>query len=153
MIDRAQHEIEHGKFLSAHDPEWIWGWGTLAGQHRAQRRADLLIKATDMNKNSTILEIGCGTGMFTQMFARTNAQITAVDISPELIERAKKRVNLPSHVRFLEKRFEDCEVDGPFDIVIGSSILHHLEVETALISMQTKWDSCVGFSTDILVRI
>ena len=32
-------------------------------------------------------------------------------------------------VRFLEKNFEDCEVDGPFDAVIGSSVLHHLELE------------------------
>jgi SAM-dependent methyltransferase len=35
-------------------------------------------------------------------------------------------------VQFLEKRFEDCDVDGPFDAIIGSSILHHLDIEPAL---------------------
>jgi SAM-dependent methyltransferase len=35
---------------------------------------------------------------------------------------------LPRTVRFLEKNFEDCSVDGPFDAVIGSSILHHLDL-------------------------
>ena len=36
-------------------------------------------------------------------------------------------------VRFLEKRLEECDVDGPFDAVIGSSVLHHLDVEVALV--------------------
>jgi SAM-dependent methyltransferase len=55
-----------------------------------------------------------------------------VDISADLLKKAKSR-NLPKDkVRFLEKRFEDCDVEGPFDAVIGSSILHHLEVDQAL---------------------
>ena len=56
----------------------------------------------------------------------------AVDISSDLLEKAHLR-DLPRHqVTFLQKRFEDCDVDGPFDAVIGSSILHHLEIEVAL---------------------
>jgi SAM-dependent methyltransferase len=35
-------------------------------------------------------------------------------------------------VRFPEARFEDCAVEGPFDAVIGSSILYHLDMEDAL---------------------
>jgi len=35
-------------------------------------------------------------------------------------------------VRFLEGRFEDSAVEGPFDAVIGSSVLHHLEIRVAL---------------------
>ena len=70
--------------------------------------------------------------MFTEMFARSGAHIIAVDISPELLKKAEAR-NLPKEkVRFKEKRFEDCDVDGPFDAIIGSSILHHLELEKAL---------------------
>ena len=30
------------------------------------------------------------------------------------------------------KRFEECDIDGPFDAVIGSSILNHLDVAAAL---------------------
>jgi SAM-dependent methyltransferase len=70
--------------------------------------------------------------MFTEMFSRTGARLLAVDISPDLLERAQER-NLPAdRVQFLEKRFEDCDVHGPFDAVIGSSILHHLDVVLAL---------------------
>jgi SAM-dependent methyltransferase len=76
-----------------------------------------------------VIEIGCGTGLFTEVFAQSGSDIIAVDLSPDLLALARKR-DLPN-VRFLEKNFEDCEVEGPFDAVIGSSVLHHLDLERA----------------------
>ena len=132
MSGRAEHEIHHGELLASKDTELIWGWGTPAGRVRATRRAQLIGKGAKLGPNVHVLEIGCGTGMFTEMFAQTRARIVAVDISPDLLKKADAR-NLPKDtVHFMEKRFEDCDVDGPFDAVVGSSILHHLEVEKAL---------------------
>jgi 2-polyprenyl-3-methyl-5-hydroxy-6-metoxy-1,4-benzoquinol methylase len=124
---RHQREVEHGKYLSAGAAEEIWGWGTPAGQIRAKRRAALILQGAFVGPSSKVLEIGCGTGLFTEMFARSDAQIISVDLSPELLSIARKR-GLPG-VQFLERSFEDCEVDGPFDAVIGSSVLHHLDLE------------------------
>jgi 2-polyprenyl-3-methyl-5-hydroxy-6-metoxy-1,4-benzoquinol methylase len=132
MSERAEHEIHHGEFLSRKDTELIWGWGTPAGRVRATRRAKLIEMGATLCRNTHVLEIGCGTGMFTEMFAKTGARIVAVDISADLLKKARAR-NLPKEtVSFLEKRFEECDVDGPFDAVVGSSILHHLELEIAL---------------------
>ena len=78
------------------------------------------------------LEIGCGTGLFTEMFKETGADLLAVDISGELLERARARHIANNRVRFIEGRFEDSAVGGPFDAVIGSSVLHHLDVRVAL---------------------
>jgi SAM-dependent methyltransferase len=55
-----------------------------------------------------------------------------VDISRELLELARAKNLPPERVQFLEKRFEDCEEIGPFDAIIGSSVLHHLEINEAL---------------------
>src|SRR5262249_46108430 len=33
---------------------------------------------------------------------------------------------------FIAARFEECDLYGPFDAVVGSSILHHLEIEPSL---------------------
>ena len=129
--EKAQHEIEHGVLLASQDTEKSWGWGTPAGKIRARRRAKLIIAASELNLHKKVLEIGCGTGLFTEIFAETGANIIAVDISPELLQKAKAR-NLPPTVQVLEKRFEDCDLDGPFDVILGSSILHHLAVKTAL---------------------
>jgi len=35
-------------------------------------------------------------------------------------------------VRFILSRFEDCNLGGPFDAIVGSSVLHHLEIGRAL---------------------
>ncbi|MGB9498850.1 MAG: class I SAM-dependent methyltransferase [Dissulfuribacterales bacterium] len=127
---RVKHEIEHGKFLAAKKAESLWGWGTPAGKERALRRARLIAQGAELSVDKKVLEIGCGSGLFTEMFAGYGAKITAIDISSDLLEIAKKR-GLPSkRITFLEKRFEDTLFDAPFDAVIGSSVLHHLDMAT-----------------------
>ncbi|MCX5855687.1 MAG: class I SAM-dependent methyltransferase [Deltaproteobacteria bacterium] len=129
---KAEREVAHGKRISGADPEKIWGWKTTAGQVRAARRAEWISASAQLGPGRRALEIGCGTGMFTEMFVRTGAQIVAVDISRELIEKARSRGLSADRVVFLEKKFEDCDVHGPFDTVIGSSVLHHLDIRKAL---------------------
>jgi 2-polyprenyl-3-methyl-5-hydroxy-6-metoxy-1,4-benzoquinol methylase len=123
---RARAEIDHGKRLSLGDPELTWGWGTEAGRLRARRRADLIARGARLAAGMRALEIGCGTGMFTEMFAESRADLVAVDISEELLARARARGI--ANARFLARPFEECDVEGPFDAVIGSSVLHHLAV-------------------------
>ena len=40
----------------------------------------------------TVLELGCGTGYFTQELARSGADIVAIDVSPELLEIAEDQL-------------------------------------------------------------
>jgi 2-polyprenyl-3-methyl-5-hydroxy-6-metoxy-1,4-benzoquinol methylase len=130
--NRAKREIKHSKILARSDPELIWNWNTPAGQLRAKRRAEIITRGSRLGPGVCALEIGCGAGMFTEMFAQSGANLVAVDISSDLLKKARTR-NLPSdRVLFLEKRFEDCDIDGSYDAVIGSSVLHHLDIEDAL---------------------
>jgi len=124
--------MAHGSMIAALDTERIWGWKTPAGQVRAKRRAEWIVASANLGSGRKVLEIGCGTGMFTEVFAETGARIVAVDISSDLIEKAVSRGLPADRVVFLRKRFEDCDIDGPFDAVIGSSVLHHLDLEGAL---------------------
>lgn len=132
ISDRNTNEIRHGKMLSRSHPELIWGWETPAGRLRAVRRAEIIAKGAGLKTGMHVLELGCGTGLFTEIFSQTGAQLFAVDISPDLLAIARKRKLPRDQVRFIERRFEDCETDGPFDAVIGSSVLHHLDIEAAL---------------------
>jgi len=129
---RAKHEIKHGKILSQSDTELVWNWNTPAGRLRAKRRAELIIKGSQLGPRVSALEIGCGTGMFTEMFAKSGAKLTAIDISLDLLKKAEARNLPPDSVLFMEKRIEDYDTDTLFDAVIGSSVLHHLDIETAL---------------------
>src|SRR5438270_13417090 len=82
---RAKHEILHGRKLALGHAETTWGWGTPAGKLRADRRAELIARGARLCPGMRALEIGCGTGLFTEWFARTGADIIAVDISPDLL--------------------------------------------------------------------
>lgn len=88
---RAKHEILHGKNISGGDPELIWGWKTPAGQYRAKRIAQLIAQSACLGPGVHVLEIGCGTGIFTEIFAQTGADIVAVDISKEFLEIARAK--------------------------------------------------------------
>src|SRR5206468_9601873 len=78
------------------------------------------------------LEAGCGSGLFTQSFAATGAIVTAIDISDDLLAYARARRLDAARVRFIQGRFEDLRGEPPFDAVIGSSVLHHLDLDDAL---------------------
>src|SRR5262245_49264437 len=132
LSQRAQNEIEHGKGLAAMDTEAVWGWSTPAGRLRAEKRSALIMRGANLTAGQRVLEIGCGTGNFTELFVRTGAQIVAIDISVELLSKAKNRGLPKDQVQFHLQRFEDCSAIGPFDAVIGSSVLHHLDVLPAL---------------------
>jgi 2-polyprenyl-3-methyl-5-hydroxy-6-metoxy-1,4-benzoquinol methylase len=129
---RAEREIQHGARLAADDPERLWGWGTPAGRLRAERRAGLILRGAGLGPRTRALEIGCGTGLFTEFFAASGATIVAVDISEALLERARARGLDPARVSFVAARFEDLDAERPFDAIIGSSVLHHLEIGDAL---------------------
>lgn len=74
---------------------------------------------------STLLDIGCGTGLVTEMLARRwpCAEITALDASPEMLSRLKEK--LPNAVR-LEADAATYSTEKKFDLVVSSMLLHWL---------------------------
>jgi 2-polyprenyl-3-methyl-5-hydroxy-6-metoxy-1,4-benzoquinol methylase len=129
--DRVANEIAHGRRLAAGVPEELWGWGTPAGRVRARRRAALILEHAGVGPSSRILEVGCGSGLFTELFAESGAEIVALDLSPELLALARRR-GLPQRVRFVEQCLEEFDRETGFDAVVGSSVLHHLDLVPAL---------------------
>ena len=45
--------------------------------------------SSHLKPGMNVLELGCGTGYFTRELARSEANIVAIDVSPELLEIAK----------------------------------------------------------------
>jgi len=136
VTPKAEHEIAHGQWLSEQDTERVWGWGSPAGKLRARRRAALVAGGAGLRPGVTAVEIGCGTGLFTEYFAESGASIVAVDISEPLLAKARGRGLSPQQVEFLCARFEDVALPGSFDAAIGSSVLHHLDVPQALAAIR-----------------
>ena len=79
-----------------------------------------------------VLELGCGTGYFTRELAHSGARIVAVDVSPELLEIARADVSPPNVSYEVQNVCAMSYGDFRFDSVVGSSVLHHLEITEAL---------------------
>jgi ubiquinone/menaquinone biosynthesis C-methylase UbiE len=134
-MDRIENELAHGRRIST-KAEFYWGWAGVAGRLRSERRAGMYISAGGLGHGKKALEIGCGTGIFTALLARSGADITAVDLSPELAGRASAD-NAAANARFLVMNVEKLDFpDNSFDCVCGSSVLHHLNLPKALPEMQ-----------------
>lgn len=130
MEKRLENEIEHGKFLARSGAGEIWNWETMAGRKRWQRRVGMLTR--EIRPEMHVLELGCGTGYFTKELVKTGGKITAIDISPELVDIATQSVYGPGVEFKLENAYEMGFPSLSFDIVLGSSVLHHLEIDNAL---------------------
>lgn len=80
-----------------------------------------------------VLEYGCGTGGHAFRLAEGGADVTGIDISDVAVERARQRVAPGQQLRF---EVADAEAlpfaDAAFDLVCGTSILHHLDLDKAL---------------------
>jgi ubiquinone/menaquinone biosynthesis C-methylase UbiE len=130
---RLAHEIAHGEKISSR-AEYIWGWASPTGILRAERRSDYFIRLGDIKASDTILEVGCGTGIFTKLIHdKTKARIIAIDISDALLHKAIKNIN---GVEFkIENAMQMSFAGGAFDCVYGSSVLHHLELKKSLLEI------------------
>ena len=98
----------------------------------------------------TILEVGCGTGLFTDRLAEVlpNASITASDAYPAMLQFARDRVGHRSNVRLLQYDAEEVlSVDERFDIVCGVDIIHHLDNP---VKAMTNWLKCAKHGAALL---
>jgi len=133
MDKRLTNEIEHGKYLASEGAGEVWNWESPAGKKRWQRRVEML--TAHLKPSDKVLELGCGTGYFTKEIVKTGAFVTAIDISPELLQIAKEEIKENNASFILENAYEMSFDANSFDSIVGSSVLHHLEIEKAISEM------------------
>ena len=88
-----------------------------------------------------VLEYGCGQGdTFARLLSLGAAHVTGIDIAPAMIAEAQQRIAEMNAGSSLEAHVMDAHAlsfaDGSFDVVIGVSILHHLDLPVALPEIQ-----------------
>ncbi len=88
-----------------------------------------LVRAVPMR--SRVLEVGCGTGALARELAtKRGARITAIDLSPRMIDVARLRTPDSLGVEYRVADFMALSPRG-FDVVIAISTLHHLPLREA----------------------
>lgn len=86
-----------------------------------------------------VLDVGCGDGWVTMSLAKKGAQVSGIDISDELINTAQQwaeREHFQESASFYVMATEDLRFpESSFDLVIGSAILHHTDIELSVRSI------------------
>jgi len=80
-------------------------------------------------ENPTLLDIGAGTGLLSEMALQKypKAHIELIDISSDMLEVAKERLATYPHVTFTEADINDIQIESNiFDSIISSLAIHHL---------------------------
>jgi SAM-dependent methyltransferase len=84
-----------------------------------------------------VLDMGCGSGEYSLYFAQLGAEVTALDLSQvgiDALAEECRRLGITT-VRPVVGDAFGIEAHGPFDIVFGSMILHHLEPFTDFVDV------------------
>lgn len=122
-------------------PDWE------AAMQQQARTLDQLIKKYAKGQAGTLLDCACGIGTQAIGLAQSGYSITATDLSPKAIARARQEAQLRqiSNIHFATADFTQLEtnVDGTFDIVMAcDNALPHLltdeTMELALKSIASK---------------
>ena len=85
---------------------------------------------------ATALDVGCGGGLLSEALASEGAQVTAIDLAPELVKvarlhRLESGVQVDYQLRSVESLAE--ERPGSFDVITCMEMLEHVPDPTSII--------------------
>lgn len=112
------------------------------------------IVATGLRRHHHILEIGCGIGQLTGLLHQylRKGEIMAVDISPQSVEIARKRIGSSNRIQFAVSDMTAFEPGKTFDYIILPDVLEHIPLENhfALFGLLSK---CMHATSQIIIHI
>lgn len=86
-------------------------------------------------KGKRVLDAGCAAGWYTAWLLDHGAQVTAVDLSPNMVERTHRRVGELARILQADLNLPlDDLADASFDVVLSSLTLHYLKDWTEVLS-------------------
>lgn len=81
----------------------------------------------EVEKNSNILDVGCGIGSYSKYYGEKLANVTGIDISEKMLEISKYKCRHCPSVNFKKSSFKNFDSDKKFDVIIGGFMLGYFE--------------------------
>jgi 2-polyprenyl-3-methyl-5-hydroxy-6-metoxy-1,4-benzoquinol methylase len=106
-------------------PEYISGYDVKSAYNPAE---DIdVFRERGMSNQSTVIDMGAGTGLFAASIAGLCKSVIAIDVSPQMISYLKKRTKGLHNVQAVESGFLSYEHSAePVDFIFCRNAIHHL---------------------------
>ena len=79
--------------------------------------------------DTSVLEVGSGTGQASVHLARRGCRVVCVEMGPNLAHIARRNLASFPHASVVNRRFEDFEPTEPFDMVLAVTSWHWIDPE------------------------
>jgi magnesium-protoporphyrin O-methyltransferase len=137
VFDVARHKAKLRSYFDGVGFErWsaIYGQGELTGVRRSVREGHSTmldhvqswLAERALPEGATVLDAGCGTGLFSLAMAQQGFRVTAVDIAPQMVQAAQQRaqeLGVQDNIDFITGDLES--VGGSYDAVVCLDVLIH----------------------------
>ena len=148
MSSSSFNAEEHKKMLRSYfNGQGFQRWASIYGDDKLssirntvrQGHAVMMDKAFDwlqqlgLPKGATVLDAGCGTGLFSIRLAKEGYKVTAVDIASQMVDKAKAEATkqgVQDNITFEVNTLES--VRGTYDAVVCFDVLIHYPVPSFL---------------------
>ena len=84
-----------------------------------------VVKFAGLSSDTTVIEVGCGTGKATRLFAPLCREIVCIDPDPAMLKVARHALRRRTNVKYVEATFEGFQLEpGGFDLLISAQAFH-----------------------------
>lgn len=83
-----------------------------------------LVEMLGPKQGEKILDLGCGTGDLANEIAKMGAKVVGMDVSPDMIEKARKKY---PHLFFLVDNGESFRTEERYDAIFSNAALHWMK--------------------------
>ncbi len=139
-------------YFEAHDAQYQKlktegkaGWG---GDARIAKAGELLKRYYSFEgakQGGQLLDIGCGEGVYSRLFADKGFAVTGIDVSPTAIVWAKEKSGGMQHIKqFLQRDMSQANTELPlnnFDVAIDGQCLHCINGKDRNVFLNNVWKS------------
>lgn len=91
---------------------------------RSDRKINIILDNAGVKQGSRVLDVACGTGVLMPDYLSRGAEVTGIDISPEMIKLAEQKY-AGTGVRFICGDVEAADVGQDFDAVVVYNAFPH----------------------------